>query len=347
VYDATPKTVQLSVNYNKSKGQKYKNLDVFQIDNVILLSCNIQSSSSNSPIDLRSFIELSSEIEYDYLNKPGFFSGYDILYPDQDPSIYNGLNQESVFFTPRVSFEFDINNENIVVQGGVRTLANTPTINNSNRLRDYWTDEKENFSGWIDSIEIQWTFSESKYFEYKSNLSKFVASELTTSFNPDFDNYTISVVVPYSSTASYNYKIRNVFEEGIVAIRARFIGRIAIKNVSGNIVGVKMAYCPWSDAFNTAEIFNNNAVASQGYSLGVKINTYSPTLNWIYNCTYAEDGKKKEVINYFDGTLKSRQLITTSNTDNFALIKETIYDYQGRPAIEVLPVPSPQNTARC
>ncbi|PWV56687.1 RHS repeat-associated core domain-containing protein [Chitinophaga sp. S165] len=61
--------------------------------------------------------------------------------------------------------------------------------------------------------------------------------------------------------------------------------------------------------------------------------------NWQYNAVYAEDGKKKEVVSYFDGTLRSRQTVTVNNSDKSAVVQESIYDEFGRPLVSILPVP--------
>lgn len=61
--------------------------------------------------------------------------------------------------------------------------------------------------------------------------------------------------------------------------------------------------------------------------------------NWSYNAVYAEDGKRKEVITFFDGSLRQRQAVTINNSDNVAMQTETFYDYEGRPVIQTLPAP--------
>jgi RHS repeat-associated protein len=61
------------------------------------------------------------------------------------------------------------------------------------------------------------------------------------------------------------------------------------------------------------------------------------TMNWQYSAAFAEDGRKKEVISYFDGSLKSRQTVTINNSDNVALAQENVYDDFGRPVVSILP----------
>lgn len=62
-----------------------------------------------------------------------------------------------------------------------------------------------------------------------------------------------------------------------------------------------------------------------------------PELNWQSSTMFAEDGKRKDVLNFFDGSQRGRQTLTFNNTDNTAIIAETIYDYDGRPAVSSMP----------
>ncbi|WP_341836427.1 RHS repeat-associated core domain-containing protein [Chitinophaga pollutisoli] len=72
-----------------------------------------------------------------------------------------------------------------------------------------------------------------------------------------------------------------------------------------------------------------------------------PELNWQYSAAYAEEGKRKEVVSYFDKSLKNRQSVTlmknstsVAGVDGLeAVVQSTIYDQYGRPAVEVLPAP--------
>lgn len=66
-------------------------------------------------------------------------------------------------------------------------------------------------------------------------------------------------------------------------------------------------------------------------------------LNWQSFINYAEDGKRKAVVKYFDGGLLNRQTVTKDNTTNTTIVAETLYDRQGRPAIQVLPAPTLSN----
>ncbi|MCF6406417.1 hypothetical protein L3C95_26210 [Chitinophaga filiformis] len=66
-------------------------------------------------------------------------------------------------------------------------------------------------------------------------------------------------------------------------------------------------------------------------------------LNWQYSATYAEEGKKKEVVSYFDGSLRNRQTVTVNNSDNKAIVQQNVQDEVGRVIANVLPAPVSSN----
>jgi RHS repeat-associated protein len=66
-------------------------------------------------------------------------------------------------------------------------------------------------------------------------------------------------------------------------------------------------------------------------------------LNWQSTISYAEEGKRKIIIQYFDGSFIGRQTVTKDNTTNTTIVEESFYDYQGRPIIQVLPTPTLDN----
>jgi RHS repeat-associated protein len=63
-------------------------------------------------------------------------------------------------------------------------------------------------------------------------------------------------------------------------------------------------------------------------------------LNWQSSTSYAEEGKRKSVVQYFDGTLRNRQTVTKDNNTCYTIVAESMYDYQGRPVIQVMPAPT-------
>ncbi len=123
-----------------------------------------------------------------------------------------------------------------------------------------------------------------------------------------------------------NYAIPLVFGRGYLIYRVRAVGRF-MEDVT------KEKFGAWSSGPTnkiTVENWPNVFEITQDHEQGK---------NWQFQASYAEEGKKKEVVSYFDGSLRNRQTVTTLNTDVNTVVGEVIYDAQGRPAVEVLPVP--------
>jgi photosystem II stability/assembly factor-like uncharacterized protein len=126
------------------------------------------------------------------------------------------------------------------------------------------------------------------------------------------------------TTSQANYHLSLVFDKGYICYRVRAVGR-SMTDVS------RFIFTPWSTADGPVPVSSCNYYQ--------QTTPYDVLKNWQYSSTYAEEGKKKEVISFFDGSLRNRQMVTKINSDNTTIVGETIYDYQGRPAIQVLPVP--------
>jgi RHS repeat-associated protein len=76
-----------------------------------------------------------------------------------------------------------------------------------------------------------------------------------------------------------------------------------------------------------------SAISSVGFS------GHETALNWQVTTSFAEEGKHKSVIQYYDGGLRARQTVTKDNTTLNTVTAETLYDHEGRPAIQILPAP--------
>jgi hypothetical protein len=81
-------------------------------------------------------------------------------------------------------------------------------------------------------------------------------------------------------------------------------------------------------------------VGSFPHKFKVDAQTHSTDkINWQSVTTFAEEGKSKTVAKYMDGMMRERQIVTSISTDHNAIVAETIYDRQGRPAVNILPAP--------
>jgi RHS repeat-associated protein len=131
------------------------------------------------------------------------------------------------------------------------------------------------------------------------------------------------------NTTATHYSITLAFDQGYVCYRVRAIGRNTT-DLTKRIVGV------WTTASDEVLVSQTNFVTISPQM------AYEIKKNWQYSTTYAEEGKKKEVISFFDGSLRNRQMVTRINSDNNVIVGQTIYDHQGRGTVQVLPTPVEQ-----
>ncbi len=128
------------------------------------------------------------------------------------------------------------------------------------------------------------------------------------------------------TTNSNEYKIPLTYDHGYVVYRVRAVGRLYTD-------ATKRQYSYWSLPVSgkvDSDAEDNNYHITEPWEV---------SKNWQYSVTFAEEGKRKEVVSFFDGSLRNRQMVTLVSTNNKAIVGETLYDHQGRPAIQVLPVP--------
>ncbi|MFI5136682.1 MAG: YCF48-related protein [Sphingobacteriales bacterium] len=165
--------------------------------------------------------------------------------------------------------------------------------------------------------ELEWTYVDD-YDQPRSYASPSL-------LNYDFRNNSTRVEVGTLTPPYYNITL--TFEHGYILYRVRAIGR-DINNLANEVIGL------WSAP-------NKGTVSSLNDRFAVS-GPHEQNKNWQFSATYAEEGKKKEMISYHDGSLRNRQSVTKMNSDQNTIVGETIYDNQGRIAITVLPVPVPQ-----
>lgn len=131
------------------------------------------------------------------------------------------------------------------------------------------------------------------------------------------------------TTSKSSYDIPLIFDRGWVAYRVRAVG-VDINAPEHLIFG------DWNVMISSGTI-DALGIFSKIEITDAKI--HAKALNWQYSAYYAEQGKRKESIAYYDGTLRSRQEVTKINTERNVIVGETIYDHQGRPAVNVMPTP--------
>lgn len=209
--------------------------------------------------------------------------------------------------------------------------TNAPSTNHQIQL----TDSNEYSLSWntVDgalSYDVEWTWVDA-YNENILSASPRSSGDIPMSEN-DFKRNSTRI-----NTFENSYTISNIYAKGYLIYRVRAIGPY-IETINSQCVLREdvYTYTDWSQEGN------ENTVVANWESFTINTD-HEGQKNWQFQSSYAENGKKKEVVSYFDGTLRNRQTVTKINSDNNAIVGEVIYDNQGRPAIEVLPVPANDN----
>lgn len=112
-----------------------------------------------------------------------------------------------------------------------------------------------------------------------------------------------------------HYKMEMVYETGVLFYRVRGVGRHGLDMLDRREAA-------WSSA--------GNIVVDAPKA-------YTPTKNWTYSATYAEEGKRSEVVSFVDGIGRGRQSVTKTTTSETVMVSESHYDYEGRASLSVMP----------
>ncbi len=200
----------------------------------------------------------------------------------------------------------------------------------TNELQVYW-----NTVAGAEEYELEWTYVNdfditSTAYEYQS-LS--VTPAVISLLNPVNIDFSFSNNATRIRTTQNTFRIGLNYDQGLIVYRLRAIGR-NIANNSFEVIGDWTLNQPQTTpSFKISNLgtFNDYFVIANGHE---------DNKNWQYTATYAEEGKKKEVVGYFDGSLRKRQTVTKTNSENIAIVGETVYDSQGRPAVQILPSPA-------
>ncbi len=162
--------------------------------------------------------------------------------------------------------------------------------------------------------EISWTYipgAEAYDVEWV-----FIDAKLKESSQPSTIIKAFALKEPVSIRVKGNYHtIDNFYPDGTLYFRFRPIG-YDLDDTESQIAG------HWE-------------YGSSSYDISGTQNDYL----WQYVATYAEEGKHKSVVSYYDGSMRQRQSLTYLTSENQTLIGETKYDKEGRAALSVMPAP--------
>lgn len=179
--------------------------------------------------------------------------------------------------------------------------------------------------------DLEWTWIDS----YDGNGGYIFSEDFQLFKHYDLERNSTRVQI---SERRYTFPL--VYESGLIYFRVRAIG----KSYDPATDKVYMLPGKWSNGYNNLpngpEQCPNLSQSDCGdHIFQIPSAHEGDKKNWQITTSYAELGKRKDVISYMDGTYRNRQSITGLSTDRMTLIGESIYDHQGRAAINVLPVP--------
>lgn len=226
-----------------------------------------------------------------------------------------------------------------VITTGVTVIPQEVRLDVSvNTERYYHLDDTEvpiirhNLNAASNELDLRWSFIEgAESYDVEWVFIDIADASETNDYKVDFRRAD-RVNVPTN-----NYNLSLAFPRGIIVYRVRSRGY--------DITSFNETIGSWS--FDPAlSISSTNSLPASGVpALQPKFVWDGLDLdkNWQYQLAFSEDGKRKEGISYFDGSLRSRQTSTILNTDDHALVSNSVYDYLGRSALQVLP--SVQNSA--
>jgi len=144
-----------------------------------------------------------------------------------------------------------------------------------------------------------------------------------------FEKYGGPNVYLEGQQVSYNLPLN--YAVGTLYFRVRPVGYVNNEYTGGNRMRV---YGQWTQGSYTIDA--NDALTE--------------TMNWQFNQSFSDGGKKKGAVTYYDGTLRQRANIYELAPDNIDVpvekyvSSEIFYDRDGRPAIQTMPAPDKPGT---
>ncbi|PCJ64359.1 MAG: hypothetical protein COA58_13475 [Bacteroidetes bacterium] len=212
-----------------------------------------------------------------------------------------------------------------------RDLASTNIVFNTIQFIDSTSEAKFTWNTieGAEKYEFEWTWVDA--IDYNGNL-KAAGNVNDISFRHNNSSVTISDVT---------YSISSGYERGYLVARVRAIGNVKYK--PEQVINGVWSNDAYSENLVDYVLNKDYAPAKETGNSAVEFVALNDSMNWQYVATYAEEGKRKEVVSYYDGSLRNRQSVTRISSGMHAIVGETVYDYEGRPAVNILPVPAYDN----
>lgn len=189
-------------------------------------------------------------------------------------------------------------------------------LSGSNELELFW-----DYVEGAESYDVEWVFVDISDDPYS-------VGGVGHSF--DFNNAT------RINTPNQMYRIPLAYPRGIIVFRFRAVGYTGTNYDERQEGEWSYVHGATDDTEDVISFWGGGNEYEQKFEWA----GLESDMNWQYQATFAENGKRKDVITFADGSGRGRETVTLLNTDSTAIVAKTIYDYQGRPAMNVLPAPA-------
>jgi len=274
--------------------------------------------------------ELAAHQDIAVKTYPGFYKAHVVVHSVHwydlqtgTPTAFNNLlTGADTNFTVEAAMLYQPYTKEAYAPSQLGLTAASPTYNSSAKtLQVSWTPNNlPSVGGNITpaKYELEWTFAED--YTPSGNAAGPSAARFT------FRNNATRI-----TTTNRYYNIPVVYPRGYLIYRVRLVR-------PDSVLYKTPIYGPWNNPVEAG------TAASSSIPAGCVWYNNNPldgdAFYWNYTISFAEDGKYKHVLNYGDGLGKSRQALTRFNSRlNQVLVTQSLYDYEGRPAITTLPAP--------
>ncbi|MGD1846504.1 MAG: hypothetical protein ACFB10_14045 [Salibacteraceae bacterium] len=248
-----------------------------------------------------------------------------------------GVADATVELTNITAWSFD-GSSWVVFSGSVNTWAGVPEdlrldlVTTTERCTYLSTSnvptiqvDPNNTSADLDD-EIHWSYVPSA--EAYDVEWGFIDDEETT----DFSSFTEADYFDFKEpvrvrTKEHAMRLNRAYPKGSIRFRVRAVGR-DIHQVGTDYSHLKLGQ--WG--------YYQDAGGAQAAVLTLTTG-FQPDRNWQMTETFAEDGRHKAVVAYYDGLLRERQTLTHLSSEEVTVAAESALDDEGRPVVQFLPVP--------
>lgn len=225
----------------------------------------------------------------------------------------------------------DVAWQNFKVEGSIVTqhydkatygvAATPPSITATPHVANNYLSLSWNFSTPVTPVnyELEWTYID----DYRVTLPGTLSTIPSSSLSYNFVNNSTKVWLDSST-----YRLPIIYPRGYLIYRVRAVR-------PDSVLYKYPIYGDWS--YSTADAGVVSAAnANARYHIS---DAYAgDSLNWQYSINFAEGGKYKHVMGFYDGLLKNRQSVTRFNSSlDRLLVTDNVYDFEGQLAIKTLP----------